>query len=180
MPVSFLDHVRLMARYNAWMNEKAYAAAAALTPAQLVEDRGAYFRSVLGTLNHLMVADVTWLQRLATHPAARPALDDVAQLPTPRALDEILFTDLEPMRRRRTMLDAATISFAEALDEQGLDVVLSYRRISGEPMRLPLAAVLSHLFNHQTHHRGQLSTLLTQMGVDIGVTDIVAFVPAAD
>ncbi len=176
--MTVLDHVRLMARYNAWMNEKAYEAAARLDPAALAADRGAFFGSILGTLNHLVVTDIIWLQRLAPLPAGRPALDAVRAMDPPRALDQILFSDLAPMRAVRADLDRAILAFAEALDEETLSATISYARSNGERQVKPVGPVLSHFFNHQTHHRGQLSTLLSQAGVDIGVTDLNALIPS--
>jgi len=77
--MDILAHIRLLAQYNQWMNDKVYEAAAKLDPAALEADRGAFFGSVLGTLNHIMVGDAIWLQRLGTHPAAHRALDVMLQ-----------------------------------------------------------------------------------------------------
>lgn len=176
--MTFADHVRLMARYNQWMNGRLYDAVARLDPAERAAPRGAFFGSVMGTLNHLMVADLMWISRFAAHPAARPALDGPLALPVPTRLDETLFTDLDAMRATRDMIDAALIAFTEGLDEPDFDVVLSYRRANGAAERKPLGPVLSHVFNHQTHHRGQITTLMSQAGIDVGVTDVNALVPS--
>ena len=178
--MTLLDHLRLMARYNAWMNEKAYDAAARLSPEEAARDRGAFFGSVLGTLNHLMVADLIWCHRFAPHPAASPALDPVLAMARPDALDQTITPDLAALRAMRRPIDAALVDFVAALDEDGTDRPITYVRTDGGSQTKPLGPVLCHLFNHQTHHRGQLSTLLTQAGVDIGVTDLNALVPALD
>lgn len=172
--MAMTDHVRLMARYNTWMNDKVYATAAGLPAETVAADTGAFFGSILGTLNHLMVADLIWLHRLSEHPKARPALDTVLTMPRPTALRETLHTDLATLTPARRTIDAALEAFAAALDESDMPVVVSYRRVEGDPQKKPLATILSHLFNHQTHHRGQITTLFAQAGVDVGVTDVIA------
>lgn len=168
-----IDHVRLMARYNAWMNEKVYAAASGLPAGAVSENRGAFFGSILGTLNHLLVADLIWMGRLAQHPKAGALADAIANEPRPTALDQVLHHDLAAMVPVRQRLDAALQAFAAALDEDDLAVLVTYRRVDGEPQKRPLGPILSHLFNHQTHHRGQITTLFAQAGADVGVTDVL-------
>jgi uncharacterized damage-inducible protein DinB len=175
--MDLLDHVRLMARYNTWMNAKVYDAAATLDPAELAADRGAFFKSVIGTLNHLAVADVTWLKRFATLPQSRPALDPLEAIDRPASLDQILESDLGRLRALRERLDGTIEAFATGLAPADLDVDLDYASMAGTRHRRRLGGLLSHLFNHQTHHRGQITTLLTQAGVDVGATDVVILVP---
>jgi uncharacterized damage-inducible protein DinB len=178
--MSSIDHVRLMANYNGWMNARLYAAAGRLDASALREDRGAFFRSILGTLNHLVVADIIWMQRFATHPTARPALETVAGMATPTALDQILADDLGRLREVRDGLDRAITAFCDAIGEADLDAVLTYARTDGAAQRKRLGPLLSHFFNHQTHHRGQVTTMLSQAGVDVGVTDLNALIPSLD
>lgn len=171
-----IDHVRLMARYNAWMNEKVYAAAAGLPVGAVAENRGAFFGSILGTLNHLLVTDLIWMSRLASHPKGGPLADAIADQPRPTALGEVLHHDLAPMIPVRQRLDAALQAFVAGLDEDDLAMLVTYRRVEGEPQKKPLGPILSHLFNHQTHHRGQITTLFAQTGVDVGDTDVIVLV----
>ena len=171
------QHITLLASYNAWMNTKLYDAAAKLSPHELALDRGAFFGSILGTLNHLVVADTIWLKRFAVHPPQHTALDPVRQLPSPTGLDAVLFTDLTVLRQRRTLLDEAITTWAAALTAEDLAANLDYATTKGVVNRKNVAALLLHLFNHQTHHRGQATTLLAQAGVDVGVTDLVALIP---
>lgn len=166
----------LMASYNAWMNTKVYATASELSPEQLVADKGAFFGSVLGTLNHLVVADRIWLQRFAEHPARPTALQWVRHLPKPASLDEILFEDLTDMRDHRTKLDTAITDWAGTLTEADLDQVLQYSTLKGAVVAERFSSLVLHFFNHQTHHRGQVTTLLSQFGKDVGVTDLLALI----
>ena len=172
-----LDHLALLAAYNRWMNEKTYAAAGTLSPQELARDRGAFFRSILGTLNHLAVADTVWLLRLRRHPVRLKALDALAGTTAPTALDATLFDDLDALQRYRHTLDDVITALTQELTEADLDTALEYTNMKGVAQRKNLHAVLMHVFNHQTHHRGQVSTLLFQAGVDVGVTDLLALIP---
>jgi uncharacterized damage-inducible protein DinB len=171
------QHLQLMARYNQWMNDKLYAAAETLSAEALSADRKAFFGSILGTLNHPVVADIIWLKRFARHPAGHQALEPVKQLDDPQALSQVLFTDIETLRAQRQMLDEVIIRWAAQLSEEDLDVVLAYSNTTGIKAERNFYGLLTHFFNHQTHHRGQATTLLSQAGVDVGSTDLLALVP---
>lgn len=175
--MSLRAQIGLMASYNAWMNEKLVSAAAALTPAQLAEPRGAFFGSILGTLNHLIVADTIWLQRFAQHPARFAALEPITALPKPRTLDEVVCADLPSLTQRRALLDSAIRAWAAELSDADLDQTLHYHSTRGVPGAKPFGSLVMHFFNHQTHHRGQVTTLLSQAGVDVGVTDLLMLIP---
>ncbi|HSB96362.1 MAG TPA: DinB family protein [Spongiibacteraceae bacterium] len=171
-------HVGLMASYNEWMNTQLYAAAAQLSPQALTENRGAFFGSIIGTLNHLVVSDTMWLKRFALQLTDNPILQPVRELPAPDALNEILFTDLEQLAGRRRLLDKVLCELAQNLDETTLNGTLCYKNTKGVEATRNLFSVLMHVFNHQTHHRGQTTTLLSQAGVDVGITDLIVRIPA--
>jgi uncharacterized damage-inducible protein DinB len=173
-------HFALLARYNEWMNHKLYEAAAALPPDVLTADRKAFFGSLFATLNHIAVADTIWLKRFAGHPRFAAGLAPVAALPAPAALDQMLCDSLPALRERRVFLDRVMLDWTSSLAEEDLDAVISYRRFNGEANNRQLGMLLLHFFNHQTHHRGQATTLLSQAGVDVGVTDLLMLVPDAD
>jgi len=170
-------HVALMAAYNEWMNAKLYAAAATLPAAELAAERGAFFGSILGTLNHLVVGDTVWLKRFAEHPSRHAALEPVRRLERPRALDQVLFTDFGELSAHRRMLDGAIVRWAAELTNADLEQVLRYASMKGVVSHKRLFDLVMHLFNHQTHHRGQATTLLSQAGVDVGVTDLLMLIP---
>lgn len=174
-----LDHLRLLASYNAWMNARVYDAAAKLPAQDLAADRGAFFGSIIGTLNHLVVADTIWLQRFANHPAQHPTLEPLRKTARPAALNQILFTELPSLRAHRERLDATISAWIAALTDADLAHVLHYANTRGVPARKHFGTLLIHFFNHQTHHRGQLTTLLFQAGQDVGVTDLLALIPDA-
>lgn len=173
-------HFTLLARYNEWMNNKLYEAAAALPEGELAAGRGAFFGSLLATLNHIAVGDTIWLKRIAAHPRFAAALAPLAALPLPAALDAPLCDSFAALRERRAWLDRLILDWAGGLAEADLDAVISYRRMNGEANNRQLGLLLLHFFNHQTHHRGQATTLLSQAGVDVGVTDLLMLVPEAE
>lgn len=171
-----LDHLQLMARYNLWMNDKLYFAAASLPTEALSTDRNAFFGSIMGTLNHLLVGDTIWLKRFARHPAGFPALDVVCGLPDPQALNEQVFDNLAELAGQRRRIDQTIIDWAAELQEDHLDIVLHYTNTSGVAAARDFYGLLIHFFNHQTHHRGQATTLLTQAGIDVGSTDLLSLI----
>ena len=175
--MSLKAHLELMAEYNQWMNEKVYSAAGQLSSAELAEDRGAFFRSVLGTLNHLVVGDRIWLNRFAMHPPSTHVLSPVSKLPHPTSLDQILFEEFDALREHRQWLDEVIIHWVSGLNEADMDFMMSFRNTKGVARRMKLSPLIGHFFNHQTHHRGQLTTLLSQAGQDVGVTDLFALIP---
>jgi len=162
------EWVAALARYNGWMNGKLYGLAATLSDEVRKRDRGAFFKSIHGTFNHLMVADRVWLSRFRNEPA-----QDGFMAPGVRSLDQELFTDFDELRRERALLDAELSTWVSELTAERLAGLLVYER-GGRRHEHPLWWAVAHAFNHQTHHRGQITTLLTQSGRDPGVTDLVA------
>jgi len=162
-----LEHFAALARYNRWMNGKVYATAAELREEDRRKDLGAFFRSVHGTLNHLLLADRIWLGRFGTIEPPRFA-----------TMGDELFADFAELRHERTKTDDVIDSFIDGLTADRLAAPLAYRTGRG-PVEHPLWFAVLHLFNHQTHHRGQLTTLLVQLGRDPGVTDLIALLREA-
>ena len=174
--MSTCSHIVLMASYNQWMNNKLYEAAEKLSPQELAADRKAFFGSLIGTLNHVVVADTLWLKRFTAHPAGFPALDPIRHLPAPSSLDEPLFTDIGALFNRRKMLDQTIKLWAATLTEKDLPHILHYTNMKGVTAHKQFSKLILHFFNHQTHHRGQATTLLSQAGIDVGVTDLIALI----
>ena len=145
-------YFQMFASYNAWANARLYDAAAGLTDAQYRENRGAFFKSVHGTLNHLLVTDRVWMRRITGQGTA------------PDRLDAILFEDFAGLRAARENEDRRIIDHIASLDEAAFAGVIRYRRVSTPDMyEQPLTPALAHLFNHQAHHRGQAHALLTAL-----------------
>jgi uncharacterized damage-inducible protein DinB len=142
----------MFARYNAWANRRLYDAAARLSDADYRAERGAFFGSVHGTLNHLLVGDRIWMRRFT------------GEGPAYTRLDEVPCGDLATLRSEREAEDKRIVSYIDGLDDEKLAAVFSYRTIAS-PMDItqPLAPALTHFFNHQTHHRGQVHGLMTAL-----------------
>ena len=172
--------MRLLAQYNQAMNRQLYSLASQLPVEQLTENKGAFFGSIRNTLNHLLVADITWLRRFAKHPAQFAALRALDTFPAPTTLDQLLFDDFAEQFAQREQLDAIIIAWLNDLTEADIDTAFAYQNMKGLTFTRKLGDVLLHFFNHQTHHRGQTTTLLTQCGIDIGVTDLIAMIPEAN
>jgi len=171
-----VEQYRAFAGYNTWMNTRLYALAATLSDAERRADRGAFFRSVHGTLNHILLADRAWLFRFTQDAAVGESRDADGALIVPRGLDHELYADFELLRRERAKTDRDIETWVGGLDEAQLAAPLRYRTTKGVARDHPLWEAVTHFFNHQTHHRGQLTTLFMQVGDDPGVTDLIAFI----
>jgi uncharacterized damage-inducible protein DinB len=170
-----LAHYRALAAYNTWMNERLYAAAAELPAAERQRDLGAFFGSLQRTLGHILLADRVWLARFSGDAERFTSrTKEGASIPV-TSLDQELYPDYDQLTSERAATDRDIVEFTAALSEERLGEVLRFRTMSGVECEHPLWCVLSHLFNHQTHHRGQATTLLKQLGRDPGSTDLIAF-----
>ncbi|MDZ7714491.1 MAG: DinB family protein [Rhodovibrio sp.] len=159
-----LPDFQRFADYNAWANARLYDAVETLSPEALRAERpAAFFHSILGTLNHLLVADRIWLDRFQHLPPAHSRLD------------EIVHDDLAALRAARVSEDARIRRFVDDLAEADLDARLAYKTSSGSPKSDPLGALLSHVFNHQTHHRGQAHALIQEAGVAPPPLDLIYY-----
>ncbi|MGR3483913.1 MAG: DinB family protein [Paracoccaceae bacterium] len=161
---------RTMARYNAWPNRGLIDALGALPPAEATRDRGAFFGSILGTLNHLLWGDTVWWSRLGRLPAPAGGISD-----SPR-----LCTDVADWAERRAQVDASILDWAGALGPGDLDGDLSwYSGAAGCEVTRPRGLCIVHAFNQQTHHRGQVHAMLTAAGLRPGDTDLFLMPDAA-
>ncbi len=155
------EYCQLMAEYNRWMNQKVFHACASLSEEELRRDCGAFFKSIYMTLNHIAYADLAFLARFTQEPRAVPPLGPD------------LFGSFSQLRVERERLDERLMVWASTLSADWLSRTLTYEsKVDGLERSVPQWVLVSHLFNHQTHHRGQITTLLTQGGQDVGATDI--------
>lgn len=177
MSQELLDNYAFFARYNCWFNERLYQSCEALTDEERRRDRGAFFASIHHTLTHLVWADKLWLQRFAAQGQRFAALTPaVLTLPDGADYSRDLYPDWADLRRTRAVLDAAIESWLGEMSPQFLLAPMRYSNMKGVLREHPAWQALSHFFNHQTHHRGQVTTLLTQAGATVGVTDLIALV----
>ena len=158
-----LENYRMLAQYKRWMNTRLYACAARLGDDQRRRTRGAFCKSIHGTLNHLLVGDHLWMGRFECLPF------------TWQGHAHELHSEFDPMRRAREAMDVRIVALVERLKPEWIAGPFEYSKLSGTHVRVASFAALTHFFNHQTHHhRGQATTLLMQVGVDPGETDLVA------
>ncbi len=151
-----------MARYNRWQNVSIYAAAAKLNDDTRKRNMGAFFKSIHATLNHLLVGDRLWLSRFDGEPSGVTVFN------------QELYSNFEELTQQRQWTDDRMDRFASGVTAEQIAQSITFRRLGGnqEQMTMPLELCLMHYFNHGTHHRGQVTTLLMQCGVDPGVTDL--------
>jgi uncharacterized damage-inducible protein DinB len=140
----------MFAAYNAWCNRRLYEAAARLSDRDYRADRGAFFKSMHGTLNHMLVADRVWMRRFT----------GVGEVPP--SLDAILFDDFEALKTARVSQDTLIVRYVDRLNDDTLNNVFTYRTVTNpRTIEQPLAPALDHFFNHHAHHRGQAHAILS-------------------
>lgn len=150
-----------MAEYNRWMNARLYDLCASISDEDRKRDRGAFFGSIHSTLNHILYGDLAFMSRFTGDPSAVPEL----------GVD--LYTDFDELLRARSSLDERLVEWAALIGKEWLEQKLTYTsKVDGITRTVPQWVLVCHMFNHETHHRGQITTLLSQMGLDMGTTDI--------
>jgi uncharacterized damage-inducible protein DinB len=157
------EYFQRFARYNRWANRCLYAACASLSDSDRQKDRGAFFGSIHNSLNHILVGDKIWTSRLdgTNHGIG--------------SLDEILYTQFEPLVEAREAEDLRIIDVVDGLSEDTLASVLRYQSMDGTAQETRRDMVLAHFFNHQTHHRGQVHCMVSQTGADAPPLDLIYF-----
>ncbi|MFD2206459.1 DinB family protein [Kiloniella antarctica] len=156
-----------LSHYNAWANETLYLACSQLSETEYKLERKSYFGSIHNTLNHILVGDRIWFGRLEN------VLENLG-------LGDILYDDFNNLSSARTIEDQRIISFAEKITQARLDGVLDYKNVAGDFYSDPMDIIIRHIFNHQTHHRGQVHCLLSQTDVPPPSLDIMYYMRAND
>ena len=156
-------YVLRMARYNRWQNENLYSAADRLSESERQRERGAFWGSIHKTLNHLLWGDQMWMSRLTG--SARP--------PVGIADSGSLHAGWMALKAERSSFDQTIIDWAAAIEPSWLAAEMTYYSLAVQrEMTKPRWVLVTHLFNHQTHHRGQVHCLLTQAGERLSDTDL--------
>ena len=175
MDAAFLENYRFLARYNRWMDLRLYDACEVLSDEERKRQRGAFFGSIHHTLTHLVLADRMWLHRFALQQTSFAALSAAAlALPEGSDYTSELYPDWQDLRQTRVALDDVIERWLSEMTPDFLTRTMHYANTRGVQRAHPAWQAMTHFFNHQTHHRGQVTTLLAQAGVDVGVTDLVA------
>ncbi len=157
-----MNNIALMARFNAWANDRLYGCVAGISEEAYREDRKAYFGSIHNTLNHLLVVDRLWTHRIEGSDHGI------------KSLDQILYGDFESLRAARKTEDQALVDLVDGLSAEELRGPVTYGRMIVEGMHTKRRDhILITLYNHQTHHRGQVHAMLTQQGIDPPPLDVI-------
>jgi uncharacterized damage-inducible protein DinB len=175
--VSLAKNFSMLARYNQRMNEQLLTCCLALPKVSLEKETHSFFPNIISYWNHLIFGDVILLGRLAANGVAHLSVEDMALFPTPESPQDIYYhtlSDLAPIRRQ---LDQLIIRFCTQLTEDDCNQFITYTSTEGEAITKAVADVTQHIFNHQTHHRGQLTCVLSQCGVNYGCMDLPIIVP---
>lgn len=167
-----LQFVRF-AQYNSWFNGQLYDCVERLDDAERKRDRGAFFRSIHDTLDHILLCDRSWLSRIERSALPFASLANADLIPDLRDLAQGVTQDFEALRSKRRATDTVLEAFVRELTPEILEADLEYKNSKGTDFANPLWHVVAHIFNHQTHHRGQVTALLSQVGIDPGMTDFL-------
>ncbi len=158
-----LEFLQLQNRYDSWLNNQLFEVCALMSDEERKRDLGAFFRSIHGTFNHLLLGDKLWFGRLTGEPFAITSLA------------QELHTDFGELRQQQTQMDQQIADYLHNLSEIDLGRELTYvSAVDGQTRCFPLQWVLSHLFSHHVHHRGQITVLINQLGHSFGETDLLA------
>lgn len=155
------SYYQLMAEYNLWMNQKIYAICSNIPDEKRKQDLGAFFKSIYGTLNHLLYGDKVWMGRFTNNPFSV------------KVIAQELYADFDTLKAQRENTDQEILEWSKHLDTEWLSQEFKYTsNVDNKHRILPNWVLVTHMFNHQTHHRGQVTTLIKQLGYNPGDTDI--------
>ncbi len=174
--MSLLKQYKLLGEYNQLMNQRLYEAVATLPDDKIKEDKGAFFGSLLGTLNHILVGDIIWLSRFSTDISSHDTLSYFITIEKPQSLSSILYFELSELQKEREKIDRLIILWVNSLADKDLRSTISYKNMNGSSFQKDFSSLINHLFLHQIHHRGQATTLLSQFGVGFGETDLIELI----
>ena len=169
------DLIRGFAKYNREFNLSLFTQVAGLSENERQRNMGAFFGSIHGTLNHILLADKIWLGRFASAIPGMSALSNAQLVHKFHSLRQEMCSDFADLLRERQATDQVIVNWAEELTDEILEKTMCYSNSKGEVREHPVWLAVAHIFNHQTHHRGQVTTLLYQLGHDPGVTDYFAY-----
>ena len=170
------DQIRGFAKYNLEFNNKLFMSVAELSDSNRKKNMGAFFGSIHSTLNHILLADRIWLGRFAQAIPGLSSLSGATLVYEFSSLDQELCSEFTDLQMQRTATDKVIVKWAEELSDELLASSMRYCNFQGKVREHIVWVAAAHMFNHQTHHRGQITTLLNQLGCDPGVTDYIAYV----
>lgn len=153
---------KIQAQYNKWMNEHFYMLCDSIPDEERKRDAGAFFKSIHGTLNHILLGDRLWMSRFQN-----TNLDI-------KSLDQELYSDYDELKKQRAITDSDIINYIDSLTDDAIKQPITFvSKVKQSQHTYILRDCILHFFQHQIHHRGQVSTLISQLDIDIGATDMM-------
>ena len=174
--MSLVKNFRMMSLYNQRVNTQLMARCLPLSKESLNRDTHSFFPNVISYWNHLLFGDLIMMSRLASNNIGKLTSNDFTLFPTPKTPLDIYFTDLKALAMVRVKLDALIVSYCANLTDEECAALISYKTTEGDNITKVASDVTQHMFNHQTHHRGQLTCVMSQLGLDYGCMDLPVIV----
>lgn len=160
--MSNIEQFKIQAQYNQWMNDHFYSLCDSISDEERKHDVGAFFKSIHGTLNHILLGDRLWMSRFQN------TNFDI------ESLDQELYSDYSELKEQREITDGKISKYVDGLTDDTLSKPITFvSKVKSSEHTYILRDCVLHFFLHQIHHRGQVSTLISQLGIDIGVTDMM-------
>ena len=170
--MTLVNNFQQLAKYNQRLNQQLLLACQAMSHETLTKDLGAFFPSVLDHWNHILFGDLILLRRLLASDCFDVGIELLAELPLATEPRQIFASNLAELKALRTRLDQDLVTFFKQLTDVQSQQTISYQTTEGDRVSQSVAVACQHLFNHQAHHRGQLTCLLSQLGIEYGCTDL--------
>lgn len=170
--MSLVKNFRMMSVYNLRINEQLIECCSSLSQQQLTQESHSFFSNIITYWNHILFGDLILLSRLAANKVGGLSVGDFSELPEPESPQDIYHNDFSSLATLRRKVDALIDHYCMTLTNEECDEFISYTSTEGQVINKAVAEVTQHLFNHQTHHRGQLTCWLSQLGIDYGCMDL--------
>ncbi len=175
--MNLASNFSMLSLYNMRMNAQLLSCCKGLSEQQLAQDTHSFFPSIIDYWNHIMFGDLIMLSRLAANEIGDLSATDLSPFPKPLSVKDTYFDHFSGIEATRPTLDALIVKWCSTLSDTDCQKTLTYRTTKGQKISNRASDVIQHMFNHQTHHRGQLTCLLSLHGVDYGCTDLPMIVP---
>ena len=168
-----MEQFLLLAKYNRWMNQSIYKTCLAMGQDSVDKNQHSFFSSISKTLNHLLLGDLVWLYRCSGDKGVMRFVDGDGHDFKITSLNQVIFSKLEELWEKRKSVDNEIVKYIENLSSDRVNELVEYRSTDGGLHSKELRTILTHWFNHQTHHRGQITALIHQQGYEFGTTDLI-------
>jgi len=175
--MNLASNFKMLSIYNMRMNAQLLECCRDLSAEKLAEDTKTFFPSIISYWNHLMFGDLIMMTRLGVNEIGSLSATDLEHFPKPASTKDIYFSNFSDLERVRREIDKLILEWCSTLTDKDCERVLTYRTTEGHQISKRASDVIQHMFNHETHHRGQLTCILSLYGVDYGFTDLPMIVP---